>query len=151
MDAKLDNRMHELFEELVPPYGKADSEAGEIVRAYNRIAYRFYNDGDRLGKGYGIETCNAAGRYLKVHDCGTRISDYVNKLWGGYGSDSYYESLLDMLGWAVIELVDSIPELRTNFTEDMWNYRLDEDIKAFEAECDKDALDEWDEWDEDEW
>lgn len=147
-DAKMGSRMQELFEELVPAYGKADSEAGEIVRAYNRIAYRWYNDGDRLGKGYGNETCNAAGRYLKVHDHGTDIADCVNKLWAGYGSDVYYESMLDRLGWLVIELIDAIPELRTNFTEDMWNYRLDEDTEAFEAGCYKD---EWDEWDEDEW
>ena len=36
-----------------------------IIRAFSRIAYRFENDGDMLGKGYGRETCNPAGRYLR--------------------------------------------------------------------------------------
>lgn len=64
MNDKLSKKMDELFDELVPSCGKAETEAGEIVRAFSRIAYRYFNDGDKLGIGYGNETCNAAGRYL---------------------------------------------------------------------------------------
>ena len=42
-----------LFEELVPGEGKAETVAGEIVRAVEHIAYRYDNDGDRIGIGYG--------------------------------------------------------------------------------------------------
>ena len=34
------------FEELVPPAGKADTVAGEIIRAACRIGYRWYSDED---------------------------------------------------------------------------------------------------------
>ena len=44
---KNEARMNALFEELVPMSGKADSLAGELVRATCRIGYRFFNDGDR--------------------------------------------------------------------------------------------------------
>ena len=61
---KNEERINKLFKELVPETGKADSLAGELVRAMSRIGYRFYNDGDQLGIGYGKETCNPAGRFL---------------------------------------------------------------------------------------
>ena len=57
-------RINELFEELVPGSGKAESLAGELVRAMARIGYRWYNDGDQVGIGYGRETCNPAARFL---------------------------------------------------------------------------------------
>ena len=56
---KNEDRINKLFKELVPETGKADSLAGELVRAMSRIAYRFYNDGD-------IQTMtNKAKTYLK--------------------------------------------------------------------------------------
>ena len=61
---KNEERINKLFKELVPETGKADSLAGELVRAMSRIGYRFYNDGDQLGIGYGKETCNPAARFL---------------------------------------------------------------------------------------
>lgn len=43
---KNEERINKLFKELVPETGKADSLAGELVRAMSRIGYRFYNDGE---------------------------------------------------------------------------------------------------------
>lgn len=54
---KNEERINKLFEKLVPASGKAESLAGELIRAMSRIAYRFYNDGDQVGMGYGKETC----------------------------------------------------------------------------------------------
>ena len=69
----IDEKLNGMFEELVPPTGKADTLAGEIVRAICRIGYRNWNDGDHIGVGYGNETCNAAARYLQAHtDSDTR-------------------------------------------------------------------------------
>ena len=57
-----EQRINALFEELVPASGKADTVAGEIIRAVSRIIYRNYNDGDHVGVGYGNETCNPVSR-----------------------------------------------------------------------------------------
>ena len=57
---KNEDRINKLFKELVPISGKADSLAGELVRATSRIGYRFFNDGDLVNIGYGKETCNPA-------------------------------------------------------------------------------------------
>lgn len=60
----IDAKMQELFEKYVPDSGAAETVGGEIVRAMNRIGYRFYNDGDMCHVGYGRETVNPACRYL---------------------------------------------------------------------------------------
>ena len=141
MNEALSKKMDKLFDELVPSMGKADTEAGEIVRAYNRIAYRYFNDGDKLGIGYGNETCNAAGRYLLAHDNEDKtLINLIGMMWGSW-SDSQYEEALDELGWAVLEFIGNHLETRSNETEDMWDH-----FDKYE-----DVDDTEDEWDEEEW
>lgn len=74
-------RINELFEELVPESGKAESLAGELVRAMARIGYRWYNDGDQVGIGYGRETCNPAARFL-IHKGNKEVGDLAASIWG---------------------------------------------------------------------
>lgn len=120
MNQAINDRLSKQFEELVPLEGKAESLAGEIVRAVSRIGYRFYNDGDQLGIGYGKETCNPAGRFLAAQT-DEAIASMVWALWRVYRSDSY-ETLLDKLMEMVADFVDSHPELREQPTQDMWDY-----------------------------
>ena len=61
---QLDNRSSKLFKELVPNSGKADTVEGEMLRAINRIIYRYFNDGDYYFKGYGKETVSPSVRWL---------------------------------------------------------------------------------------
>lgn len=56
--------LDEAMKVLVPSSGPADTNRGEIVRAFQRLEYRWYNDGDEPGDGYGNETCNSSARYL---------------------------------------------------------------------------------------
>ena len=53
-----------LFDILVPASGKADTYAGELIRAVNKIEYRWYNDGDKFFEGYGIETAGQSAYFL---------------------------------------------------------------------------------------
>lgn len=80
---KNENRINKLFEELVPTSGKADSLAGELVRATARIGYRFFNDGDMVNQGYGKETCNPAARFLIAKGNAEISSLTVQKTAGG--------------------------------------------------------------------
>lgn len=137
-------RINELFKELVPFEGKADSLAGELIRAMSRIGYRFYNDGDQLGIGYGKETCNPAGRFL-----GAKGNDRIAKLtadaWAVY-SEEAYEKILDALEGAVADYIEQNPDLRNQPTEDMWSFRdeaEDQDDSWMEEEdCEEDYYDE---------
>lgn len=151
MNDELSKRMDELFDELVPSCGKAQTEAGEIVRAFSRIAYRYFNDGDRLGVGYGNETCNAAGRYLLEHAHGNKdVIDSIGQMWGTY-SDKRYETALDQLGLAVLQILGDNPALRETDTEDMWDHFVkDEDVDDYEEDEWYDDEDEWDDGEE-EW
>lgn len=50
---------------LMPQTGNASTIEGEIVRAYCKIGYRYYNDGDRPYEGYGAETSGPALLFLQ--------------------------------------------------------------------------------------
>ncbi|MBR6313671.1 MAG: hypothetical protein IKR49_03420 [Clostridia bacterium] len=118
----IEEKLHGMFEELVPPTGKADTLAGEIVRAICRIGYRNWNDGDHLGVGYGRETCNPAGRFL-AKKCDDKVARSVADAWGII-LDDLYDEALERLEIAVWEYLDAHPELRqAPNSEDMWDSR----------------------------
>ena len=125
---KNEKRLDALFEELVPMEGKADTVAGEIVRAMCKVGYRYFNDGDYINRGYGKETCNPAARYLKAN-AGKEVQDLIEMLWNSSCSDKLYEKMLNELIEAVIDYIDQNPELKTTVNEDdMWKYRTREDV-----------------------
>ena len=135
---KNENRINKLFEELVPTSGKADSLAGELVRATARIGYRFFNDGDMVNQGYGKETCNPAARFL-IAKGNAEISSLTVALWEIFSEDAY-EKVMDILCGSVADYVEQNPDLRTQPTEDMWDFKDEEE----------DQDDSWDE-EEDDW
>lgn len=140
-----EQKINALFEELVPPSGKADTVAGEIIRAVSRIGYRNYNDGDHIGVGYGNETCNPAARYLgKV--AGSRVQQAIIDMWG-VGDDDRYDKAVEVLEETVLEYLEQHPELKTTAnSEDMWDYRNDlEDRDDTEDDCDEEEYYEEDE------
>lgn len=114
------DKLNALSEVLVPASGKSDSLAGELVRATERIGYRFFNDGDQIGIGYGKETCNPAARFL-IKKAPKEIADLVAALWGMV-SEEGYQAVLDILIGKVADYVEVHPELREQPTEDMWDY-----------------------------
>ena len=115
-----DKKLEALFNELVPRRGKADSLAGEILRAAGRLGYRWSNDGDQIGIGYGKETCNAAARFLLIYG-NKDIQVLVTALWGlsDYGK---YSAVLDQLIGKIVDYINDNPDLRTMSTEDMFAY-----------------------------
>lgn len=133
-----EERINALFEELVPASGKADTVAGEIIRAVSRIGHRNYNDGDHIGVGYGKETCNPAARYLMAK-AGEKVVAAVRAIWGEE-VDSYYDTGVSVLEEAVLEHLEQHPELKTtDNSEDMWDYQdKDEDVDDYEEDEDYD-------------
>jgi hypothetical protein len=140
---KTEERINALFEELVPRSGKADTVAGEIVRAMCRIGYRWVNDGDQLGIGYGKETCNPAARYLgKTCDDDRIASGLWDLMYDPIYDDSYdgaYAKALEEIEDAVLAYIENNPELKAQKnTEDFWDYRdQDEDVDRDDEEEDE--------------
>lgn len=130
MEKYTEERLHKLFEELVPACGKADTEAGEIIRAVARINYRWYNDGDQLGIGYGKETCNPAARYLEA-----TLPEYIGKRYWSLIYDPIYDSSysgrydeeLEELTNLTCDYIENNPKEREITALDMWSFRNDEE------------------------
>lgn len=138
----LDQRFHEYFVRLVPERGKAPSEAGEIVRAMTRIAYRNFNDGDHIGLGYGKETCNAAARYLQAH-VGGDAREIIDDMWG-MQSDRIYNAAVATLQQVVLDFLEKHPELEQKANEeDMWDYLIESEDRDYPEEDDDEDDDEW--------
>ena len=50
-----DKKFNDWYDNYVPSWGKCDTLAGEIIRAINRLVYRYYNDGDTVDEYGGSE------------------------------------------------------------------------------------------------
>ena len=100
---------NDLRDRLVPACGMANTVAGEIIRAMDRLIYRYYNDGDRPYDGYGNETCNGSFRYLR-DILGQEMPDFED---AKYKPADEYEELLDELATNVKEFIEARPELLT--------------------------------------
>ena len=134
---KNEERINELFEELVPSNGKADTVAGEIIRAVCRIHYRNWNDGDHIGVGYGKETCNAAARYLMTVG-NQEMRDILCDMWGMI-SDRVYDAAVATLLYLTLDYLDEHPELkRVANTEDLWDYYIKEEDEDYDEDEEED-------------
>lgn len=67
---KADNAfLDALWDRYVPACGKAATLGGEILRAINRIIYKFYNDGDTVARYYSSSYNHSYGaeKFLSKH------------------------------------------------------------------------------------
>ena len=136
-----------MFNELVPGEGNADNLGGELLRAAERIAYRYWNDGDKAGEGYGRETVNPAVRFMEAKverqdGCNLyylvdEIYYFVNKGYCDLVDNDYEKLTLNILRETILYIILkqawNIPN-----KEDMW------DFKDNNQDIDRDDEDEWD-------
>ena len=139
-----DEKWKKLYDEYVPSMGAAETIGGEILRAMTRIIYRFYNDGDMVGIGYGNETCNASDRYLCDVVPGYQSLD-------GFSNEHRYEDTMKKDHRICFEYLQDKPEIfeqenigdsRTPSEEDYRRWREDEGFDGWWDE----GFDGW--WDE---
>ena len=74
-----DDPFETAFDLLVPDSGKAETLAGELLRAMMKIMYRDYNDGDLFYEGYGLETAAPAASFLMEHGYWDQFEEIMNK------------------------------------------------------------------------
>jgi hypothetical protein len=125
-----------------------------MIRAMNRIVYRWYNDGDRFWEGYGTETAGPAHSFLVNSneipiEERRRFEKLFDAVVGKYG-DEVYEKMLDELAEAVLSYVESIPEDQYQKLEKgMFNYEPEYEEDPYEDDDDYDEYDDYDEEDDD--
>ena len=121
----LEKRNEPLYDKLVPGSGNSEFLEGEILRAINRIIYRYYNDGDFFYKGYGAETAGPAHSFLTNSreiplELQSTLTSIFNKAIDA--PEDGYERLLKL---ALEKVLDYIEDKAGNYTEsneDMFNY-----------------------------
>ena len=116
---------------LMPVSGKAETVAGEIIRAVDRIWYRWYNDGDKINVGYGKETCNGTARFIEK----IRGSEFPAEVWNGCLNDEKYTEFTDRLVDEMFAFIKACPELETTpNAEDSRMDFIDDDLDRDEEE-----------------
>ncbi len=114
------------FKILVPSKDKADTVAGEIIRAIMRIMYRDYNDGDVFYSGYGVETAGPAAAYL-MDKLPENLSNQLITIAENELKDDEYTDALETLETRIIDYLNNHQELiATKNNEDMFEYELDD-------------------------
>jgi len=109
----LEKRNNVLTDKLVPGSGAAETVEGELMRAINRLVYRWYNDGDYFYKGYGAETAGPAHSFLVNSNqiefpLQSTLTSTFSKAVGA--SDDEYERLIKFALEKIIDHVEATPE-----------------------------------------
>ena len=128
------NEWAAMEDRLMPVSGKAETVAGEIIRAVDRIWYRWYNDGDKINVGYGKETCNGTARFLEK----IRGSEFPAEVWNGCLNDDRYTEFTDRLVDEMYAFIKARPELETTpNSEDSRMDFIDDDLDRDEEEVEE--------------
>ena len=137
---ELDNvYFNNLRDQLVPACGKAATVAGEIIRAMDRLIYRYWNDGDMVGVGYGNETCNGSYRYMY-----STLPNCPDLFAAAHDEDDYVQKLAN-LAEAVKAYIENNPSLLTE--ENTADSRSDyDDIQDRQWDREEEFYDDEDEY-----
>ena len=144
---ELEKRNQVLYDKLVPGSGASETVEGELMRAINRLVYRFYNDGDFFYKGYGAETAGPAHSFLVNSNqidfpLQSTLTSTFDKAMSA--DEDGYERLIKFALEKVIDHVEATPE--DEYT------KLDKEMFDFESEFEDEEEDDYDDYyDEDEY
>lgn len=130
-----------LWDKYVPSTGMAETVGGEILRAMSRIIYRFFNDGDMVGVGYGNETCNSSDRYLceMIPKCYVTLDQFCES------QETAYENQMLRNHRVVFAYLQNNPQV-FEITNTIDSRETDED--DYRRSREYDGYEEEDEWDE---
>ena len=140
---KLGKRNDALFNKLVPGMGDSETVEGEMIRAINRIIYRFYNDGDFFYKGYGAETAGPSHSFLTnsdqiPFDLQSTLTSTFNKAIDA--PEEGYERLIKFALEKIVDHVEATPE--DEYT------KLDRGMFDFESEFEDNSDEDYDDYDD---
>ena len=140
---ELEDRNQPLYDKLVAGSGKSDTVEGEMLRAINRIIYRYYNDGDEYTTGYGTETAGPAHSFLV--NANHPLKSAMVKIFGD--GTNYEQTIKDALD-TILDYIESRQGKYTpNNVGDMFDYEPEFEDDEYEEE-DYDA--DYDEFDNEE-
>ena len=132
---ELEDRNEPLYDKLVPGQGDAETVEGEMLRAINRIVYRFYNDGDKYFEGYGTETAGPAHSFLV--NANHPLKSAMIKLFDEPSGDNSYERMLkDVLDMILDHIESRQGKYTKNTLGDMFDYEPEFEFEDEEEDDD---------------
>ena len=138
----LDDRNQPLYDELVAGSGKSDTMEGEMLRAINRIVYRYYNDGDEYTTGYGTETVGPAHSFLV--NANTGVKSAMNMIFTN--GTNYEETIEDALEHILSHIEAKQGKYTKNTAGDMFDYDAEFEDDTYEEEDYDDYYDDEDDY-----
>lgn len=111
-----------IFSELVPPSGKCDTVAGEMLRAAGRLRHDFYNNG------MGNNTSGALKFLREKSAIDNELFEYVlpyttGRLYQGKYDGDFFQVAIDRIVEMTTKMVTYNPQLMVmENTEDMFDY-----------------------------
>ena len=143
---ELEDRNEKYFD-LVPGQGKADTVEGEMLRAINKIVYRWGNDGDEYMRGYGTETAGPAHSFLINSDNPKRAALEVIFRRG----TNYEQTIKDALDLILDYIESRNGEYTKNTLGDMLDWEAEFENEEYEDEEEWDHEDYYDDDEEDDY
>lgn len=145
----VDDQLNAMFDNCVPAEGKCDNIGAELIRAINRLGYRWNNDGDRFYEGYGLETCGGDAAFIIDFTEGSDIPEWMyDMVERGAEPDDLYDEHLKVLEERVLNYVRNNPQLFGQDTPDSREYSSDtlDEIKEMSPkyEFEPDVYELWD-------
>ena len=141
-DKTADEKLEDLFKPFVKGSGKSDTQGGEIVRAYNRLAYRNFNDGDLYFEAYGLETCGGDATFLidETNDTIAKLlTRYADKHIEDYqvNDDAYTKFIEEDLAGAIVNYLEE--------NLDLFAVPAVADSRSYDSEVDDSYIEDWEE------
>ena len=143
---ELEKRNDALYDKLVPSMGDAETVEGEMLRAINKIIYRWFNDGDKYYEGYGTETAGPAHSFLVNANHPQRSA--MVRLFKEFVSDEEYERMLNDI---LDVILDHIESRQGDYTKNTLGGMYDYESEYVNEEEDEGDYDDWYEDEEDDY
>ncbi len=140
---ELEDRNEPLYDKLVPGQGDAETVEGEMLRAINRIVYRYYNDGDEYHTGYGTETAGPAHSFLV--NANHPLKSAMVKIFGD--GTNYEQTIKDALD----TILDYIESRQGKYTKNTLGGMFDYEPEFEDDEFEEEDYDDYDYDDEDDY
>ena len=139
---RLQAEYDELYNQLVPASGAAETLEGEVLRAASKIVYRHFNDGDLFNKASFDQLKGYIGSVTSYDDLAEKAVEYALRAQGNYHPNA---------GWDSLDVMDYGPEEEEEYDdeddeEDYQDWEDPNEDNLEEGEHDAEFIDHEDNW-----
>jgi hypothetical protein len=140
---RLQAEYDELYKQLVPASGAAETLEGEVIRASSKIVYRHFNDGDEFNKASFDQLKPFIGSVTSYDDLAEKAIEFALKAQGNYHPNAGWDSL-DVMDYGPSEEEEYDDEEDDENDYQDWEDPNEDNLE--EGEHDAEFIDHEDNW-----